>query len=249
MENAEQTVRELIEQNRVLSQQQQDLAARFDQAGVTIQQLQTELQQQRVADIRVRGGGPAAGGIDTRNLGKPETFDGEAAKWRDWSLVLRSCISAVDHNAVALMNRAEASANPVLNLTLDAAAAAISAEFYYVLLMTCRGTALDRVVNAGSSEGFEAWRQLQLANDPRTGTWHAGMLLELLPYSFEGDILARLEAFERDLAKYETSTGERMPAGIKIGTVVRQSPEGALRQHLIMNVDRFPIWEAFKHEI
>ena len=71
MENAEKTVRELIEQNRVLSQQQQDLAARFDQAGVTIQQLQTELQQQRVADIRVRGGGPAAGGIDTRNLGKP----------------------------------------------------------------------------------------------------------------------------------------------------------------------------------
>ena len=40
-----------------------------------------------------------------------------------------------------------------------------------------------------------------------------------------------------------------MPAGIKIGTVVRQSPEGALRQHLIMNMDRFQTWEAFKHEI
>ena len=89
------------------------------------------------------------------------------------------------------MNRAETSPNPVLNLTLDAAAAAISAEFYYVLLMTCRGTALDRVVNAGSSEGFEAWRQLQLANDHRTGTRHAGMLLELVSYSFEGDIILR----------------------------------------------------------
>ena len=84
MENAEQTVRELIEQNRVLSQQQQDLAARFVQAGITIQQLQTELQQQRVADIRVRGGNPAAGGIDTRNLGKPEIFNGEAAKIMDY---------------------------------------------------------------------------------------------------------------------------------------------------------------------
>ena len=250
MENAEQAIRDLIEQNRVLSQQQSDLAARFDQAGATIQQLQTELQQQRAADVRVRGvGDRPVGGIDTRNLGKPEIFNGEAAKWRDWSLVLRSYISAVDHNAVALMNRAEVSPNPVLNLTLDAAAAAISAQLYYVLVMTCRGTALDRVVNAGHSEGLEAWRQLQLANDPRTGTRHAGMLLELLSYSFEGDVLARLEAFERDLAKYETSTGERMPAGIKIGTVVRQSPEGALRQHLIMNMDRFQTWEAFKHEI
>ena len=143
MESAEQAIRDLVEQNRVLSQQQRDLAARFDQAGATIQQLQTELQQQRVADVRVRGGGPAAGGIDTRNLGKPEIFNGEAAKWRDWSLVLRSYISAVDHNAVALMSRAEASPNPVLNLTLDAAAAAISAQLYYVLVMTCTGTALD----------------------------------------------------------------------------------------------------------
>ena len=214
MENAEQAIRDFVEQSRVLSEQQRDFAARFDQAGATIQQLQTELQQQRVADVRVRGRGPVAGGIDTRSLGKPGIFNGEAAKWRDWSLVLRSYISAVDHNAVALMNRADASPNPVLNLTQDSAAAAMSAQLYYVLVMTCRGTALDRVVNAGSSEGLEAWRQLQLASGPRTGTRHAGMLLELLPYSFEGDILARLEAFERGLAKYETSTGERMPAGI-----------------------------------
>ena len=75
------------------------------------------------------------------------------------------------------------------------------------------------------------------------------MLLEVVSYSFEGDILARLEAFGRDLAKYEARTGERMPADIKIGTAVRQSPEGALRQHLIMNMDRFQTWEALKHEI
>ena len=247
----EQTIQELVEQNRILQQQQRDLAARFDQAGVTIQHLQAELrtQQQRVADVRIRGAGTGNPGIDTRSLGKPEIFSGETAKWRDWSIVLRSYISAVDHNAVALMTRAETSADPVLNVALDAASSAISAQLYYVLVMTCRGTALDRVVNAGPGEGLEAWRQLQLANDPRTGTRHAGMLLELLSYSFEGDILARLEAFERDLAKYQASTGERIPAGIKIGTVVRQSPEGALRQHLIMNMDRFQTWEAFKHEI
>jgi hypothetical protein len=248
IENPEQVLRDLVEQNRVVTQQYQDLAARFERAGETINQLQAELQQQRAAGVPV-GRPPAAHGLDTRNLGKPDVFSGETSKWRDWSIVLRSYISAADHNATALLAHAETSREPVRNLALDAASSAISSQLYYVLVMTCRGPALDRVVNSGPGEGLEAWRQLTLANDPRTGTRHAGMLLELLSFSFEGDILARLEAFERDLAKYEQSTGERMPAGIKIGTVVRQSPEGALRQHLIMNMDRFQTWESFKHEI
>ena len=247
IENPEQALRDLIEQNRIVNQQFQDLTARFDRAGETILQLQAELRQQRAANVPV--GRPPVQGLDTRSLGKPEVFSGESTKWRDSSIVLKSYISAADHNANALLAHAEASREPVLNVALDAASSAISSQLYYVLIMTCRGPALDRVVNSGPGEGLEAWRQLTLANDPQTGTRHAGMLLELLPYSFEGDILARLEAFERDLAKYEQSTGERMPAGIKIGTVVRQSPEGALRQRLIMNMDRFQTWEVFKHEI
>ena len=74
--------------------------------------------------------------------------------------------------------------------------------------MLCRGPALDRVVNAGNLEGLEAWRQLTLRYEPRVRSRFAGQLLELLNYSFAGDVVARLEALERDIRAYEKNSGE-----------------------------------------
>ena len=78
IENPEQALRDLIEQNRIVNQQFQDLTARFDRAGETILQLQAELRQQRAANVPV--GRPPVQGLDTRSLGKPEVFSGESTK-------------------------------------------------------------------------------------------------------------------------------------------------------------------------
>ena len=36
------------------------------------------------------GGGPHGFGIDTRMLGRPDTFDGSESKWGDWSTVTKA---------------------------------------------------------------------------------------------------------------------------------------------------------------
>ena len=136
------------------------------------------------------------------------------------------------------MKRAETSSTPVLNATLDGPSQSLSAQLFYILVMTCKGVALTKVINAGPSEGLEAWRLLVQHYEPSSHTRHAGMLLGLLSFDFSGDVIARLETFERDALTYTQSSGQPFDDSIKVGIVLRNLPEGNLKQHLIMNADR-----------
>ena len=187
--------------------------------------------------------------IDTRILGKPDAFHGEKAKWRDWSVILRSYTSVLNSQLGDLMKKAESSDAPVLNAVIDDSHVPSSNQLYFILLMLCRGIALDKVVNAGELEGLEAWRQLNLSYEPRVRSRFAGQLLEILGWNFAGDVIARMEAFEREIHLYETSSKEKMSPGIKIGVVLRQLEEGQLKQHLLMNAERLIDWDTFKSEI
>ena len=108
---------------------------------------------------------------------------------------------------------------------------------------------MNRVINAGTGESLEAWRSLVQYHEPVTGTRNVGMLLELLSFNFEGDILSRLEVFERDLQRYTTSSGTEVQDDMRSGIVLRNLPKGSLREHLILNADRFKSWTAFRDEI
>ena len=53
------------------------------------------------------------------------------------------------------------------------------------------------------------------------GTTHirsrtAGQLSSLLQFDFSGDMLAKLEAYERDLALYEQASGEKISDGLRV---------------------------------
>ena len=191
---------------------------------------------------------PTHSAIDTRLLGKPAHFDGQKG-WKDWSVVMRSYMSAVTRNAPDYMKHAELSDTPVLNATLSHEQAKFSSQLYYVLVMTCKAQALDKVINAGQGEGLEAWKQLVAHHEPVTTTRHAGMLLELFSFNLEGDTLSRLEAFERDIRRYTQSSGEEFWDNIRLGVVLRNLPKGSLREHLILNADRFKTWGSLRDEI
>ena len=51
-------------------------------------------------------------------------------------------------------------------------------------------------VNAGAQEGLEAWRAPVLHHEPTSLTRNAGLLQELLNFSFEGEITERLVQFD-----------------------------------------------------
>ena len=185
--------------------------------------------------------------VDTRVLGKPESFDGTTG-WRDWSLVFRSYTAACSTHLGRLMAAAEPADAPVLCAALTPVEAAASNQLHYMLVMITKGGALTRVVNAGSGEGLEAWRTLVQYHEPTSATRAAGLLQELLNFDFDGDIHEKLVKFERDIARYE-AMGEEFPANIRIGTLIRRLPESGLKQHILLNSTRLMTWTDVKLEI
>ena len=56
-------------------------------------------------------------GVDTRTLGRPDTFHGEDAKFKDWSVVLRSYVALVNTELQTAMRAAEQEAGTISNAT------------------------------------------------------------------------------------------------------------------------------------
>ena len=188
--------------------------------------------------------------VDTRGLGRPETFDGTASKWRDWKVVIRSYTAACHGKLAALMEVAEETDEPITNVVLPTPGEREASEqLAFILVMVCRGAALDQVVNAGPGEGLLAWRSLCRRFEPRVKTRFAGVLLGLLNFDFSGDLIARMEAFERELAQYERTSGEAVSDGMRIGIVLQRLEESSLKQHLLLNTERLTKWADFRAEM
>jgi hypothetical protein len=183
-------------------------------------------------------------------LGKPETFEGQAAKWRDWKVVMTSYAAACNTDMATVMTKAETTEDDVTNAVMSSQGEKQASEqLAFILVMTCRGAALDQVVNAGPSEGATAWRSLCRRFEPKVHTRFAGVLLGILNFDFSGDVLARIEAFERELALYERASGEVVSDGIRVGVVLQRLDESALRQHLLLNSERLAKWADFRAEV
>ena len=153
--------------------------------------------------------------VDTRLLGKPASFDGGAG-WKDWSIVFRSYACACSAPLGLFLERTERPVGPALNATLTQPEASCSTQLYSMLVMLCKETALTRVVSAAAQESLEGWRALVLHHEPTSLTRSAGLLPELLNFSFEGEIAARMAQFDRDIDRYEKASGENFPNNIRI---------------------------------
>ena len=94
------------------------------------------------------------------------------------------------------MDAAEISDVPVLLATIGPESVRRSNQLYYMLIMLSKGSALSRIVSAGTGEGLEAWRLMVQHHEPVSRTRAAGLLTELLQYDFTGDFSAKLIQFE-----------------------------------------------------
>ena len=148
--------------------------------------------------------------VDTRLLGKPDTFNGEEAKWADWKVLFKAYTSVVSPRMAALMHAAESTQDDVGLSALGEPDAATARQLYYILLLLCRQQPLTMVVNAGEGEGAKAWRTLYEHFEPTVRTRTAGLLMNILGFSFTGDVQARIELFEREVLAYERKTGEEL---------------------------------------
>ena len=126
-----------------------------------------------------------------------------------------------------------------------------SSDLYHLLLHSTSGPPLIRVVNAGSAEGLRAWQLLVKRYDPHIRSRTGGQLLSLLQFDFSGDMLAKLEAYERDLALYEQASGEKISDGLRVGIVLNRvtDTDTELATHLLLNSERFLAWALFRREL
>ena len=181
--------------------------------------------------------------LDTRNLGRPCQFNGTDSAWRDWSVVFRSYAALVHPALKDEMQRVERLSTAETNAGL------LEGDLYHLLLHSTSGPALDRVVNAGSAEGLRAWQLLVERYDPHIRSRTAGQLWSQLQIDFSGDMLTKLEAYERDLALYELSSEEKISDGLRVGIVLNRVTDTELATHLLLNSERFLTWALFRREL
>ncbi|CAK0826820.1 unnamed protein product [Prorocentrum cordatum] len=247
---AEERVQALEQQMIALAQELQRRQQRDNDLTAEVQRLG------RVAEARPRVDGPvlqprAESLVDTRTLGKPDAFTGEEHKWNDWKVIFKAYCGVVNADLLAGMRLAESAdeASVQNDDFLEGNMRQASQQLNYILLLLCRRHPLTTIVNAGENEGFQAWRKLVEYYEPNARSRIAGQLLNLLNFSFTGDVEDRLAPFERELLRYEQRSGEAITASMRIGIVLRQLEEGPLRQHLLLNATRLVEWQDFRREV
>lgn len=186
---------------------------------------------------------------DLKALGKPDIFHGESEKWKDWSVTFRSYAATQEPPLRDWMKHAELTDVSVLNTAIPAPAGQSSNVLHYMLLMLCRGSALLKAINAGGSEGLQAWRALVRNYEPKIQGRHAGLLSGVLSFAFTDTIEKDLEPFERAVLTYEKSSKKTVPDDVKIGVVMNRMVESPLKTHLFLQGDRLEQWSDFKDEI
>ena len=180
--------------------------------------------------------------VDARELNKPDVFP--------WEIVFRSYAPLANPYLEGLLRQAEPLTAPKMLSTPSEKDRRAGRELYHILISMVRGQVLDKVVNAGDFNGLEAWRLLTDRYDPKIKSRTVGQLVTLLRWNFHGDVMSRLEAFEREVATYTLNNSETTSDNLKIGLALNNlEGDSVLRDHLLMNAARLTTWTLFREEL
>ena len=87
----------------------------------------------------------------------------DSMPWSQWSLTIRSYFGTFNRTTAWMLQQAETHVeDPIItdSTAMTRAEKRFSAQAYCVLVLTCRGKALQVVQQAARGFGFEAWMQL-----------------------------------------------------------------------------------------
>ena len=164
-------------QKQALQRQQEAAARAAEKVELQMQvaNLQTQLAQS-LSSAAASSAAPAAASsshlpiMDTRVIGKPDTFHGDRDKFADWAFILKAYMSALDSRYPSVFKRIESSEVPLYNVALDPVDRHLSSQLYYILVMLSRDKSQSKISKVSSGEGYEAWRQFALDWDQRVKT-------------------------------------------------------------------------------
>jgi len=90
--------------------------------------------------------------VDRAGLNKIENFTGDQVKFKNWSFVFKAYMGASNSRYTDVFERIEASSVQLINATMTAEEREMSSKLYYVLTLTCKGGAMDKICNAGQGD-------------------------------------------------------------------------------------------------
>ena len=97
--------------------------------------------------------------------------------------------------------------------------------------------------------GIEAWRLLFQAYSPKNTARLVVTMLEVLSFPLDTtDVVKILETMDRKINWFERQASVDTLDFLKFGIVIRQTEEGPMRTHLIMNAHRLTTLRDIKAE-
>ena len=169
--------------------------------------------------------------IDTRGVFKLIPYSGDDEQWPQWVLKFEAWSELV--GCGQNLDVASQSTHPIANSTLQVEVQSISRPLYAILVVKLEGKALGIVQLVAKGVGLEAWRQLKLEYEGKSGNRQAALLRRILNPrpGWEADardgrsLVESLNRWEKTISLYRTANGEDIPDGISGATVLEHSPE------------------------
>ena len=180
-------------------------------------------------------------------IGKPAVFAGTQESWTDWSFVFKAYCSALSKRLVALMEAAQG--QPALIMPTDPADQAISAQLHYVLALSCKERALEKLRAAPIGNGLEIWRLFCEEWEPRQRMRFTAMLTSILRIELKDPIISSLEVWERAIREYEQQSGDDVSDAIKASVLSSSIVNARIREHLALNASRLPDYKSVREEV
>ena len=120
-----------------------------------------------------------------------------------------------------------------MNTTLEAEVQTISRQLYAILVVKLERKVLGIVQLVGKGEGLEAWRQLKLEYEGKSGNRQAALLRSILnpraaweAHTRDGrSVVGSLNRWEKTIGLHRTASGVDISDGILAATVLENSPE------------------------
>ena len=180
-----------------------DLQTRLAAAEAAAQQARDETTrlQTQFATALPAGGQPAppqqpqygaqSSLIDTRLIGKPGIFSGTQESWADWAFVFKAYCAALNPRLITLLNAAQSEQTQVF--PKDDTDISLSAQLYYVLCLSVKDRALEKLRAAPVANGLEVWRLFCEEWEPRQRMRFTAMLTSILRVELKDPVVPALE--------------------------------------------------------
>ena len=232
-----------------------------------ILQTQTDLLTQLTQANAARAEKPRPMLVDTKGLGKPNSFSGNEKKFLPWKIRLENFIVNVFPDLAPALTWAEEYEEAIIDVDVtNAFGDAEDVDFipdifdkqqqlYSALQSLVEGEAFDIVNNCSKGKGLEAWRKINRRYDPSTAGRKRALLKHILnPERTKiSDLSAALEKWIDSIRMYERrkdSEGARLviQEDIKISVLESLVPP-ELEKHMQFNRDRFSSFDKSLKEI